>query len=79
MKKQTVRGLAAASTVIADMIASALPSVSQRTASATINGTGICATVRIALATIAAAARSGVNRNDTRRPGVMHLERLTAR
>ncbi len=31
---------------------------------ATINGTGICTTVRIALASAAAAARSGVSRND---------------
>ena len=70
---------AAASAAMAAMIASALPSASQRMTSATISGTGICATVRKRLAIIAAAARSGVSRNDTRRPGAMHFDRLAAR
>ena len=42
------------------MIASALPSASQRKVSATISGTGICATVRSALPSNAAAARQKI-------------------
>ena len=60
-------------------MASALPSFSQRSASATLSGTGICNTVRSALAMVEAAARSGVSTNDTRRPGAMHLDKLAAR
>ena len=71
--------LAAASAVTAATMASALPSFSQRNASATVSGTGICDTVRKALAMVEAAVRSGVSTSDTRRPGAMHLDRLAAR
>ena len=64
---------------MAAMIASALPSASQRKASATISGTGICATVRNVLPSSAAAARSGVTMNETRRPGAMHFDSVAAR
>ncbi len=64
---------------MAPTIESALPSAIQRVTKAVINGTGICATVRNMLLIRAACVWSGVSSNETRSPGAMILDRLTAR
>jgi hypothetical protein len=71
--------LAAASSRIALIIASALPSCSHRVTTATMRKAGICTLARRALAKSPAESRSGVMRKDTRSPGAMHLERLAAK